>query len=107
MNNQQLIETLYKCVVACNHCAASCLKEEDVKMMADCIRLDLDCAEICQVTANLLSRGSEHGSHLLKECGEICGLCATEGEKHSGKMEHCKECAEACRACETACMSFS
>jgi hypothetical protein len=101
-NHQQLIDKLYACAVACNHCAASCLREEDVTGMAACIALDIDCAEICALTAAFLSRGSVHGLHLAKECAEICSACAAECEKHT-HMEHCKACAEACRACEAAC----
>ena len=103
MNNQQLIEMLNNCVASCNYCTASCLNEDDVKMMVECIRLDMDCAEICRTTANLLARGSEHGSHLLQECAEICSKCASECEKHAPQMAHCKACAEACRKCEDAC----
>ena len=105
MENQQLIAVLYKCALASNYCAASCLDEEDVKMMKDCIRLDMDCAQICSLTAALLARDSEHGEHLLKECAEVCGLCAAECEKHADKMEHCKECAAACMECEAICMA--
>jgi len=105
MENQQLIAVLYKCSLANNFCAASCLEEDNVKMMKDCIRLDMDCAQICSLTAALLARESEHGEHLLKECAEICGLCATECEKHASEMEHCKECAAACRRCEEVCMA--
>lgn len=32
------IEACNACAVACNHCAASCLQEQDVKMMARCMR---------------------------------------------------------------------
>lgn len=30
----------------CNHCATACLEEQDVAMLAKCIKLDIDCAEI-------------------------------------------------------------
>jgi len=103
MENQQPIAALYKCSLACNFCAASCLEEDDVKTMKDCIKLDMDCAQICTLTAALLARESEHGKHLLKECAEICGLCATECEKHGAEMVHCAACAAACRTCETVC----
>lgn len=45
--HQQLIQTLHECMEACNHCYDACLKEEDVNMMAKCIRLDRECADIC------------------------------------------------------------
>lgn len=97
-----LIETLIDCAIECSHCAMACLDEDDVKMLKHCIKLDLDCAEICRTTASLLSRGSEHGEHLLKECVEICNACAEECEKHS-HMEHCRRCAEECRLCAEEC----
>jgi len=37
------VTTCYECAQACNHCAASCLQEQEVKAMAKCIALDIDC----------------------------------------------------------------
>lgn len=106
-HHTQLIAALNNCAAECNHCATACLDEQDVQMLSTCIKLDLDCADICKVTAALLARGSEHGKHLLKECAEICNACAEECEKHAHHHEHCKRCAEACRSCAEACTSIS
>lgn len=104
--NKQLLNALNDCATECNHCAIACLEEQDVKMLARCIKLDFDCADICQLTATLIARGSEHAEHLLKECADICNSCAEECEKHGNMgMEHCKRCAEACRICAKACES--
>ncbi len=103
----QLIAALNSCATLCNHCATACLEEDNVQMLVKCIKLDLDCADVCTVVAALLARGSEHGKHLLKECAEICKACADECEKHAHHHEHCKRCAEACRACADACTSMS
>ena len=100
--NKKLLEALNNCAAECNHCATACLDEEDVKILAKCIKQDIDCADICSLTASLIARGSVHGSHLLKECAEICKACAEECEKHA-HMQHCKTCAEACRICVQAC----
>lgn len=103
-HHPQLITALNHCAVECNHCATACLDEQDVKMLATCIRLDIDCADICNLTASLLARGSEHGNHLKKECAEVCDACAQECEKHAKMgMEHCRVCAEACRSCAEMC----
>lgn len=101
--NQSLLEALNNCAAACNHCATACLDEQDVKMLARCIKLDFDCADICLLTASFVARDSEHANHLLKECAEICEACAEECEKHT-HMEHCRKCAEACRHCAEACL---
>jgi len=99
--NDELIKTLDICIAACNFCASSCLKEENEHMMAHCISLDMDCADVCRTAAVLLARDSPHGKHLLRECIELCTACAEECEKHD--MDHCKACAKACRDCAEAC----
>lgn len=104
-HSKQLLDALNNCAAECNHCTSACLEEQDVKMLAKCISLDMDCAAICTLTASLIARGSEHGKHLLKECAEVCNACADECEKHADHMDHCKKCAEACRACATACLA--
>ena len=100
--HQKTIQLLNDCVAECNHCTTACLDEQDVQMLSKCIKLNIDCAQICSLTTSLLVRGSEHGEHLMKECAEICDACAEECEKHS-HLEHCKKCAEACRACAEEC----
>lgn len=99
--NEKLLSILAECAAACNYCSTTCLEEEDVKKMAECIRLDMDCAQICALTAAFVARGSAHAKHLLKECAEICTKCAEECGKH--EPEHCRKCAEACHKCAKAC----
>lgn len=102
---KELLMALSQCAIACSYCAAACLDEQDVHMLTRCIKLDMDCAEVCTVTASFVARGSAHAQHLLKECAEICEACAVECEKHAAHgMEHCRACAEACRKCAEACM---
>ncbi len=97
-----LLKALNNCTAACQFCAISCLDEPMVGQMRDCIKLDLDCADICQTTASFFARVSPHAQHFLHECAEICDACAAECEKHR-HMEHCRLCAEACRQCAEAC----
>jgi hypothetical protein len=44
---QTCMEACVRCAEACEHCADACLNEPDVAAMAECIRLDRDCAESC------------------------------------------------------------
>ena len=39
-NMASCIRACYDCAETCNHCAAACLQEQDVKMMARCIALE-------------------------------------------------------------------
>ena len=106
--NQGLIDALNNCAAACNHCATACLDEQDVKMLARCIKLDRDCADLCQLVASFVARGSEHAEHLMAECAELCEACAEECEKHTAHgMQHCRECAEACRRCAEHCRDMA
>lgn len=78
-------------------------------MLARCIRLDLDCADVCDATGRILSRQTAFDMQMagtaLRACAETCRLCAEECEKHAQEMnmEHCRICAEACRRCESSC----
>jgi hypothetical protein len=40
------VEECYACVQACTACADACLAEEMVQQLKQCIRLNLDCADV-------------------------------------------------------------
>jgi Domain of Unknown Function (DUF326) len=104
---QSCMDACYACLVACNHCASEDLKEADVKMLAQCIRLDRDCAAMCSLAINAMASDSQFAAQICKLCAEVCTACATECEKHAHHMAHCKVCAEACRKCATECGNMS
>ncbi|MGM0804664.1 MAG: four-helix bundle copper-binding protein [Bacillota bacterium] len=85
----------------CNHCFDACLNEEDVKMMAECIRLDRACADICSFAATAMSSNSPFINEICSLCAQICEACGNECKKHD--HEHCQRCAEACFKCAEAC----
>ena len=97
------IEACVECLVACEMCSDACLDEDDVRMMARCIRLDRDCAEICAAAARAMARGGPLAEEICRACAEACRACAEECERHAAKHEHCRICAEACRRCEAEC----
>lgn len=99
-----LIESLENCVAACNNCAAACLDEDNVQALTECIKLDLDCGDICQVALKLLIRDTNYAINIVEICKNICAECAAECEKHS--HDHCQLCAKACRRCESHCRNF-
>ena len=99
--NKELIQIVEECTAACSHCFDACLKEEDVKMMADCIRLDVECSEICSLFSKGLARDTPFVKELAAACAAICEACGKECEKHD--HDHCQKCAEACFKCAKAC----
>ena len=74
------IEAAYGCAAVCRICADACLAEEMVKNLTQCIRLNLDCSDVCLATAGLAARraGSNEASinRLLEICAEACADCA-------------------------------
>ena len=80
-------------------------------MLLRCIRLDLDCADLCLATGKVLSRQAAGeptlARALVQACAEACHLCGNECARHGEHgMEHCRVCAEACHRCELACRAL-
>ena len=67
------------------------------------IRLMMDCAEICQTSANFMLRGSDLHHLTCAACAEICDRCAADCDRMSDDprmaacAEECRRCAESCR----------
>jgi Domain of Unknown Function (DUF326) len=100
------IDAMSDCAQACNADNAADLGEHNLAEMVTCIRLCLDCAEICTATAGVTSRLVNYDPAilrpLLESCLAICRSCGDECERHAA-MPHCRVCAQACRRCEQAC----
>ncbi len=60
----------------------------------------INCAEICQTSANFLLSGSAFHQKVCAVCAEICDACAKSCEQVGGMedcVKACRECAESCR----------
>ena len=99
------IQACVQCAQECDHCADACLSEQDAKTMAECIRLDRDCAEICWMASAFMSRGSQFAVALCRLCAESCEACGAECARH--EVDHCQRCAEACRHCAEECRKMA
>ena len=101
------IEQCLACGLACTSCADACLAEEQIQELVRCIRLNLDCADVCGATGRVLTRQTSTDPRvvrgMLEACARACRVCAEECERHAQHHEHCRVCAEACRRCEQAC----
>jgi hypothetical protein len=101
------VAACFACAQACTACADACLGEGEVQRLVGCIRLNLDCADVCDATGRMLSRQTGGDTDLrrvqLEACRVACRACAVECERHADHMEHCRICAEVCRRCELAC----
>jgi hypothetical protein len=104
---RRCIEACAECAQMCTVCADACLAEPHVTALVTCVRLNLDCADVCHVTGTLMARPSHRDAPALRAqlqaCVEICRACADECAAHADAHEHCRICADACRECVAAC----
>ena len=104
------IDALSDCVQACNADTDADLDEHDLTDMVRCIRLCLDCVDVCTATAAVVSRPAERDADvirpLLEACVAICKSCGDECGRHAPHYEHCRVCEQACRRCERACQDL-
>lgn len=115
--NQLELEALMVCLRACAACAQSCvacahacLDEVVGDELVTCIRLSLDCVDVCLATGRLLSGLTAVDLMLwrnqLQACRAACQRCAEACSQHTASHEHCWICAETCHQCERACQSL-
>jgi hypothetical protein len=100
-SQKELQQRLINCAIACENCETSCLNEDNITLLARCIELTRDCADICLLAARLVQRQSEIEEEFLLVVEKMCRMCAEECRKHN--HDHCKACAEECEACAEAC----
>lgn len=105
------IDACFECAKVCGSCADACLGEAMVADLVQCVRLDLDCADLCVAAGALAIRRTGEDDAVLKPvleaCALACGRCAAECERHAERHEHCRICAEVCRVCERACLAVT
>lgn len=94
---------------ACTTCADADSVENDLADLGNCIALNQECADVCTITARVLSRPA-HWDHFtvdrqLQACARICRLCAEECARHA-HHRHCAICEQASRACVDACSAL-
>jgi Domain of Unknown Function (DUF326) len=83
------------------------LSEDTVAALARCIRICMDCADICDTTAQVLTRHTGYDANTSRALLGACAMArksrGDECARHASMHEHCRICAETCRRCEQAC----
>lgn len=100
------IKRCQECHEACLSAVAHCLEKGGPHADAAHIILLLDCAEICQASANFMLRGSALHGRTCAACAEICRQCA-EACAAMGEDELMRRCAETCRQCAESCQAMA
>lgn len=99
---QQCIQECMNCHAICTQTVTYCLQMGGKHAEATHIGLLLDCAEICQTSANFMLRGSPMHGRVCGVCAEACERCAQSCEQ-MGDDAQMQACADTCRRCAESC----
>lgn len=100
---QQCITNCLNCHRMCEQTALHCLHMGGPHASPDHIRMMLDCAQICQTSADFMLRGSAFHHRTCGVCAEICESCAKDCERLANGDQQMQACADACRRCVETC----
>ena len=103
---QECIQECQTCSQVCLENVAHCLEKGGRHAEPGHIRLLLDCAEICQTSANFMIRGSELHGRTCGVCAAVCEACAQSCESFTDDAEM-QRCAEECRRCAQSCREMA
>ena len=103
-------DEMTKCIQLCRDCnamcirtMAHCLKLGGRHAASDHIRLLVDCAQMCAITADYMLRESPFHDRVCRLCSDLCKLCAKDCEQVAGDDQMVKQCIEMCRKCADSC----
>src|SRR3954467_10982446 len=76
------IDECFDCAATCTSCADACLGEKEVQELVRCVRLNLDCADMCDATGRIVTRQTAPDVGVLRAaiqaCVVACRACAEE-----------------------------
>ena len=105
-----------QCIENCTRCHRICLETAARHFRGERgaaqgheahVRLLLDCAEICQTSANFMLRGSDLHAHTCAACAEVCERCGRDCEAMADGDTRMAACAEMCRRCAESCRNMA
>lgn len=99
---EECISNCQECHSICLQTISHCLEKGGEHAEQGHISLLLDCAEICQTSANFMLRQSEFHGETCRTCARLCEECARSCEEF-GDDEVMQRCAEICRECADSC----
>jgi hypothetical protein len=100
---QECVDNCTECHAICVATAQHCLELGGEHAAPHHIRTLLDCAQICQTSADFMLRQSAHHPAVCRCCAELCRACEEECRRMAGGDELMRRCAEACARCAESC----
>lgn len=102
MTRESCIEECLRSHRMCLETARYCTEKGEGHVAAAHMALLLDCAEMCQTTANSLLRFSPQHGVICGACAQLCEACAKDCELFAGD-DRMARCAATCRECAQHC----
>ncbi|OYZ21748.1 MAG: ferredoxin [Bdellovibrio sp. 28-41-41] len=99
---QVCIQNCTLCHQVCEQTLLYCLTKEGKHLEPLHLKALIDCAQICTVSADFMSRESNIHAAVCGACAEACLECANSCER-MGDDRMMKLCAEVCKRCEESC----
>lgn len=103
---QRCIDDCVECHAMCLESVPHCLELGGQHAAPPHIKTLLDCAQICQTSADSMIRGSDRHHRTCAVCAEVCQECADDCER-LGDDQMMRECADMCRRCAESCRQMA
>jgi len=95
---QQCIQNCRDCHRICMLTLTHCFAQGGEMGDATHIRLLMDCAEMCQTSANFMLRASDLHAYTCAVCAQVCEQCRAACERFSDSQQM-RLCADASQRC--------
>ena len=109
VTQQRMATQMQECIENCEECAGICLEtlqyclEKGGRRAEPAhIRLLMNCAEICRMSAAFMHSGSPFHMQVCGVCSQVCEACARSC-KQFGYDEQMRRCAAVCQRCAESC----
>lgn len=96
------IDECVRCHEVCLSTVPYCLEQGGRHAAEEHVTLLLDCADICQSSADFMLRASDQHGRICAACAAICQRCA-EACAAFVDDDVMRACAQACRRCADSC----
>lgn len=103
---EECIRDCQKCEAECLELVTHCLAKGGEHAAPEHIRLLLDCADICGLSARFMVRRSDAHPLTCGACAEVCLRCAEDCQRFQDD-EMMMRCAEVCRQCADSCRQMA
>jgi len=109
----ELNDALLLCIQDCLDCHRACLqtlvyctRQGGPQADPNHLRLMMDCAQVCQTSADFMLRHSPLHVHTCRACAEVCQACADDCDRMASDPRM-KACADTCRHCAESCRQMA